>query len=42
MNGKFALRCAIVNHRSQWQDFDLLIEAVERLGAHLLEEIVPA
>jgi len=33
VRGKFAIRCAITNHRSRWEDFDALTEAVTRLGA---------
>jgi glutamate/tyrosine decarboxylase-like PLP-dependent enzyme len=33
LRGKFAIRCAITNHRSRWEDFDALAAAVERLGA---------
>lgn len=38
LKGNFSLRVAITNHRSQLKDFDLLVEAVERLGAEMLEE----
>lgn len=34
--GRFALRCAIVNQRSRTEDFDLLVDAVARIG----EEVV--
>lgn len=37
LHGKFALRCAIVNHRSRREDFDLLVETARRIGAELLE-----
>jgi glutamate/tyrosine decarboxylase-like PLP-dependent enzyme len=33
LRGKFAIRCAITNHRSRREDFDALVEAVVRLGA---------
>jgi glutamate/tyrosine decarboxylase-like PLP-dependent enzyme len=36
IGGRFALRAAIVNHRSQRADFDLLIDEVCRLGHELL------
>lgn len=43
LHGKFSLRVAIVNHRSRREDFDLLIEAVERIAAEMLQqEPVPA
>jgi aromatic-L-amino-acid decarboxylase len=32
INGKFALRVAITNHRSRRADFDMLVEAVVRTG----------
>ncbi len=35
LHGKFAIRCAITNHRSRWEDFDLLTGAVLRLGETL-------
>lgn len=34
----FALRCAIVNHRSRDEDFDLLVEATAAFGDELLAE----
>lgn len=37
LKGKFSIRVANVNHRSQRQDFDLLVQATERIGAELLE-----
>ncbi|MBZ5505196.1 MAG: amino acid decarboxylase [Acidobacteriia bacterium] len=36
IQGRFAIRCAIVNHRSRWEDFEILIAAVVRLGNELL------
>jgi len=36
INGKFAIRCAITNHRSCREDFDLLIENVIRIGKEIL------
>ena len=33
VNGRFALRAAITNHRSRRSDFDLLIDAVVKIGA---------
>lgn len=38
LRGKFSIRVAITNHRSQREDFDLLLEAVERIAANMLEE----
>jgi glutamate/tyrosine decarboxylase-like PLP-dependent enzyme len=35
LNGVYCLRVAIANHRSRNEDFDLLIDAVERLGNEL-------
>jgi aromatic-L-amino-acid decarboxylase len=32
LNGKFAIRCSITNHRSRREDFDLLIDNVLRIG----------
>jgi glutamate/tyrosine decarboxylase-like PLP-dependent enzyme len=38
LNGKYALRVCITNHRSQRADFNLLVEQVLRLGKELLME----
>lgn len=38
INGKYAIRVAITNHRSRFEDFDLLLAAVLRLGRELLTE----
>jgi aromatic-L-amino-acid decarboxylase len=38
IDGAFALRVAIVNHRSRREDFDLLVEAVVQQGAQLVRE----
>lgn len=35
VDGHYALRCAITNHRSRQSDFDALLEAVERIGGRL-------
>jgi len=35
LKGRFALRVAIVNHRSRLEDFDLLVHEVRRIGAEL-------
>jgi aromatic-L-amino-acid decarboxylase len=37
LDGSFALRVAITNHRSRREDFDLLVGAVIRLGRTLVE-----
>jgi glutamate/tyrosine decarboxylase-like PLP-dependent enzyme len=39
LQGKFSLRAAIVNHRSQFVDFDILVDEVLRLGRQILAEI---
>jgi aromatic-L-amino-acid/L-tryptophan decarboxylase len=36
VRGRYALRCAIVNHRSRYEDFDLLVEAVEGISEDVL------
>ena len=38
LRGRYALRVAIVNHRSRQEDFDALAAAVVRLGAEILRE----
>jgi aromatic-L-amino-acid/L-tryptophan decarboxylase len=35
LQGRYALRCANVNHRSRRSDFELLINAVVRIGNEL-------
>jgi len=35
LNGRFAIRVAITNHRSQREDFDLLVRAVVETGTAL-------
>jgi glutamate/tyrosine decarboxylase-like PLP-dependent enzyme len=35
LNEKYCLRAAIANYRSRWEDFDLLIDEVLRLGKEL-------
>jgi glutamate/tyrosine decarboxylase-like PLP-dependent enzyme len=35
VRGRYAIRCAITNHRSRWEDFELLVEAVQRIGEEL-------
>jgi aromatic-L-amino-acid decarboxylase len=39
LDGKFALRVAITNHRSRREDFDLLVDATKKLGAELMAEV---
>jgi aromatic-L-amino-acid decarboxylase len=36
LNGKFAIRVAITNHRSRREDFDVLVAAVREIGEKLL------
>jgi aromatic-L-amino-acid decarboxylase len=38
LKGRFALRCAITNHRSRDEDFDILLDAVEATGKRMLDE----
>jgi hypothetical protein len=35
LNGRFALRVAVTNHRSRREDFDLLVQSVVDLAATL-------
>jgi glutamate/tyrosine decarboxylase-like PLP-dependent enzyme len=35
VRGRYALRCAMTNHRSRREDFNILVAAVERLGQEL-------
>jgi glutamate/tyrosine decarboxylase-like PLP-dependent enzyme len=35
IHGKYAVRCAITNHRSRREDFDILVDEVIRLGDEL-------
>jgi hypothetical protein len=35
LDGRFALRVAITNHRSRMEDFDLFLDAVLAIGAEL-------
>ena len=39
IDGKFALRIAITNHRSKREDFDLLVEAASKVGREVLSEL---
>jgi glutamate/tyrosine decarboxylase-like PLP-dependent enzyme len=36
LDGRFAIRVAISNHRSRREDFDLLVKAVESIGAEVV------
>lgn len=36
LDGRFALRCCIVNHRSRREDFDALVDGVVRIGREVL------
>jgi glutamate/tyrosine decarboxylase-like PLP-dependent enzyme len=38
LHGKYAIRAAITNHRSQRNDFDLMVGEVVRLGKELVKE----
>jgi hypothetical protein len=35
LNGEYCLRAAISNHRSRFEDFDLMIEEILKLGRNL-------
>jgi len=37
LEGRYALRAAITNHRSRREDFDILVRAVERIGGELAD-----
>jgi aromatic-L-amino-acid/L-tryptophan decarboxylase len=37
VRGRYAIRAAIVNHRSRREDFDVLADAVERIGGEVKE-----
>jgi glutamate/tyrosine decarboxylase-like PLP-dependent enzyme len=37
LGGRFALRIAITNHRSRDEDFDLLVQSVDAIGAELAD-----
>jgi aromatic-L-amino-acid/L-tryptophan decarboxylase len=38
LQGRYAIRCANVNHRTRLADFDALVEAVVRIGREILSE----
>jgi aromatic-L-amino-acid decarboxylase len=38
INGQYAIRVAITNHRSQFADFDLLVDTVLKLGRELIAQ----
>jgi glutamate/tyrosine decarboxylase-like PLP-dependent enzyme len=42
LDGKFALRAAITNHRSKREDFRILVEAVVKIGEEIGEEKLPS
>lgn len=42
LKGKFLMRAAITNHRSSFEDCDILVNAVLRLGDELAREFQPA
>ena len=39
LDGKYCLRIAIANHRSTQEDFDLLAQAVVRIGRELVAQL---
>lgn len=39
LDGKFALRAAITNHRSKRTDFEILVEALSRIGADIARDL---
>lgn len=39
LNGQYVFRVAHVNHRSRYEDFDILVEAVREIGAAILDEM---
>ncbi len=41
VGGRYALRIAIVNHRSRLEDLDLLVDAVLQIGAEVVQEVPP-
>ena len=38
IGGHFAIRVANTNHRSRREDFEMLVEAVEKIGAEVVQE----
>jgi glutamate/tyrosine decarboxylase-like PLP-dependent enzyme len=40
IDGKFALRIAITNHRSRREDFDLLVDAVVDAGNAIIQTLI--
>jgi len=40
LNGKFALRAAITNHRSRREDFQIVINAIAKIGGAITREFV--
>jgi glutamate/tyrosine decarboxylase-like PLP-dependent enzyme len=41
LDGRFAIRVANVNHRARLADFDIMIDAILRLGKAVVEEMEP-
>ncbi len=39
LRGRVALRVCVVNHRSRWEDFDLLVGKVRETGAMMLQKM---
>jgi glutamate/tyrosine decarboxylase-like PLP-dependent enzyme len=40
LEGRFAIRVAITNHRSRREDFDTLVRAVNRIGQEVVDQIL--
>jgi len=38
LNGRYAIRVAITNHRSKWEDFEVFLTAVQDVGERILAE----
>jgi len=36
LQGRFAIRCAVCNHRSQYEDFDILVDETIRIGREVV------
>jgi aromatic-L-amino-acid/L-tryptophan decarboxylase len=42
LGGRLALRVAVTNHRSRIEDFDVLVEALERIDRRCADDLVDA
>jgi glutamate/tyrosine decarboxylase-like PLP-dependent enzyme len=40
LEGRFALRAAITNHRSRREDFDIFVQALTEIGEHVADELL--